>query len=164
MKGKLISSSQIYVDIPHYTKPDVLAVAVSFNGQDFSTSVITYGYFDPYLIKVSPTLIEMKGGTNVTLSGFGFVFSDPAEIKAKFLSATGGELKCGSQSPCILPATFVSKNLIWTESPDFSSLTHVSDGSSVNVTEDIVVEVTVYNNHFTKNRLTVRYMKPPVFK
>jgi hypothetical protein len=98
------------VEVPHYTKPDVLPVYVTFNGQDYSSSSITYGYFDPYLLDIKPKLISTAGGTNLTLSGFGFVNSEPGQIKANFTSATKGDLKCGSESPCTLSAQFVSKN------------------------------------------------------
>jgi hypothetical protein len=66
------------------------------------------------LIDIKPKLIEINGGTNLTLSGFGFVNSEPGQIKAKYTSATKGDLKCGTTSPCVLPANFVTKNTIWT--------------------------------------------------
>lgn len=78
-RGTLISSTQIRVPIPKYTKPDVLDVAISFNAQDFTTKEgLTYGYFDPYLTLVKPKFLSPTNATSLELRGFGFVNSDPA--------------------------------------------------------------------------------------
>jgi hypothetical protein len=45
--------------VPAFTKPDVLPIEISFNGAaDFTNSNLTYGYFDPFIIRVEPTLIR----------------------------------------------------------------------------------------------------------
>jgi len=73
---------------------------VSFNKQDFTSDYLTYGYFDPFLIKVEPKIISPKGNTKLTLSGFGFVFSTAEAIKAKFGTKSKGELLCSGSTPC----------------------------------------------------------------
>ena len=72
------------MDVPNYPKPDVLDVEVSFNGQDYSSNHVNYGFFDPYVLRVTPRLISPKGTTKVTINGFGFVNSEQDAIKAKF--------------------------------------------------------------------------------
>jgi len=59
--------------VPKYTKPDVLPVEVSFNNFDFTSNGFTYGFFDAYLLNVSPRLVSHLGNTTLTLDGFGFV-------------------------------------------------------------------------------------------
>jgi hypothetical protein len=90
----------------------VLEVAVSFNKQDFTSDFLTYGYFDPFLLKVNPKIISPKGSTKLTLSGFGFVFSTADAIKAKFGTKDKGDLTCSGISPCVERATYVDKNTI----------------------------------------------------
>ncbi len=75
VKGIKISDELIRASIPKYTKPDVLTVEVTMNGQDYTNDNRTYGFFDPYILKVEPRLISTKGTTKVRLIGFGFVNS-----------------------------------------------------------------------------------------
>ena len=163
MPGKLLSDSQIKVAIPKYTKPDVLPVSISFNGQDFSTEPLTYGFFDPYLLSVSPKLVSPKGTTVLDLSGFGFVSSDPGSIKAKFGTKDKGDLTCGGVTPCVIQATYIDKNTIRATAPAQGSLFY-PDGRPVDVDEPITVDTTVNGNAFTDNGLTVRYFREPTFK
>jgi len=51
VKGHLLSSTQIKIETPAYTQPDVLSLEISFNGKDFTNSNLTYGYFDPFIIR-----------------------------------------------------------------------------------------------------------------
>ena len=76
--------------MPPYPKPDIMYVDVSMNGNDYTNDRITYGYFDAYVIDVNPKLIPIQGGTNLTMTGFGFVDSEEG-IKSKFGSKEKGE-------------------------------------------------------------------------
>lgn len=49
--------------MPAYTKPDVFKISVSFNGIDYTRSEITYGYFDPYVISISPEFMPAEKKT-----------------------------------------------------------------------------------------------------
>lgn len=152
--------------IPHYTKPDVLNVAISFNKQDFSTAELTYGYFDPYLLMIKPSLIDTEGKTVLQIKGFGFVHSDAKEIKAKFMTRYGTELNCNGTTPCIVPAEFISKNELRATAPAKATLTYALN-ATINTTivvgenEQIVVEAAVYNNEFTENNLFVKFFRQP---
>lgn len=75
VKGERISDDKVRALIPRFTRPDVLHVEVTFNGQDYTNDNQTYGYFDPYVLRVEPRLISTKGTTKVRLIGFGFVNS-----------------------------------------------------------------------------------------
>jgi len=57
--GTLINSNQVRVTVPQYVKPEILPVEVSFNGEDFTSSNLTYNFFDPFLLNVAPSLIPV---------------------------------------------------------------------------------------------------------
>jgi hypothetical protein len=86
--------------VPKYTKPDVLPVEITFNGQDYTNDNKTYGFFDPYILDVYPRLISPKGTTKVRLYGFGFVNSTGTDLKTKIDSVSRGNLTC-SNSECV---------------------------------------------------------------
>ena len=75
VKGAWINETAVRCAIPKYTKPDVLRVELTLNGQDYTNDKKTYGYFDPYVINVEPRLISVDGTTRVSIIGFGFVNS-----------------------------------------------------------------------------------------
>ena len=54
----MLSSTEIEVYIPKYTKPDILPVEVSMNGKDFTNDKVSYGFYDAFVIDVEPRLIS----------------------------------------------------------------------------------------------------------
>lgn len=52
MPATVVDSKTIKCKIPKNTKPDVLKVEVTLNGDDFTNDNKTYGYYDPYVIDV----------------------------------------------------------------------------------------------------------------
>ena len=52
VKGERVSDEKLRVVVPKYTKPDVLTVEATFNGQDFTHDNQTYGFFDPFVLEV----------------------------------------------------------------------------------------------------------------
>jgi hypothetical protein len=73
VKGEWQNNSFVKCEIPKYTKPDVLRVELTLNGQDYTNDGKTYGYFDPYVLNAEPRLISVDGTTLVKIKGFGFV-------------------------------------------------------------------------------------------
>jgi hypothetical protein len=110
--GTRRNANEIRVTVPPYTKPDVLTVDVSVNGEDYTNDGVTYGYSDPFLTNVTPRLVSPEGSTTLTLHGFGFVNSGEGAIRVKFGDKNGGELTCNGHTPCTVPGTFVDKNTI----------------------------------------------------
>lgn len=108
VKGTKIADDTVTASVPKYTKPDVLPVEITFNGQDYTHDNQTYGFFDPYILDVKPRLISAKGTTRVRLYGFGFVNATSTDLKSKFNTAHHGNLSCPNQ-PCILQADYVDK-------------------------------------------------------
>jgi hypothetical protein len=77
---------------------------------------VTYGFYDAFVIDISPRLISKRGGTKLTVKGFGFVNSGSTESMSKFGSMTKGDLFCNGKTSCITSSKFVDKNTITTES------------------------------------------------
>lgn len=84
VKGEKVGEDRVKVKVPKYTKPDVLPVEVTFNGEDYTHDNNTYGFFDPFILDVIPRLISARGTTRVRLYGFGFVNSSTSELKSKY--------------------------------------------------------------------------------
>jgi len=150
----LIDQQHIKVFVPKYTKPDVLNVELSTNGEDFTNDKVTYGFFDPFLINVWPRLISDKAidNTQIKLSGFGFVNTTDGAVKVKFGSRTKGELTCNGVSPCTLPAKFFDKHTITASTVPLAGLTYTDTGLPVG-TDPITVETSVYDDVFTDNKI-----------
>lgn len=98
VKGNMLANGNIQCEVPDYTKPDVLAVEVTFNGQDYTNDHQTFGFFDPYILDIVPRFISPAGTTKLRLIGFGFVDSEASQLKAKYENTKG--LTCNGGS-CI---------------------------------------------------------------
>jgi hypothetical protein len=65
VKAQLVSSTQVKCKVPQYTKPDVLNVEVTVNGESYTNDNKTFGYFDPFVLDANPKLLASDGSTNV---------------------------------------------------------------------------------------------------
>jgi hypothetical protein len=72
--------------VPDYTKPDVLKVEVTINGESYTSDNKTYGFFDPFVLDAQPRLIATDGSTIVEIKGIGFV--DSPDSKAQYSNST----------------------------------------------------------------------------
>lgn len=78
-------------------------------------------------------------------------------------STKDDELACNGQSPCILPGNFVDQNNITVSSLPLAQLTY-KNGTALNQSTEVVVELSVFNNIFTNEKLSVKYYAEPTFK
>ena len=140
----------------------MLPIEISFNGVDFTNSKLTYGYFDPFIIRVQPNLVTQTKASKLLLHGFGFIDPDNVnDIKVKFTSPKG-ELTCNGKSPCVVPATYIDKNTVSTNSLPMSSLAYPED-KPVQIGDPIFAEVTLVGNLFTDNKIPFYYHEDPVY-
>lgn len=99
--------------VPSYTKPDVVNVEVSINGESYTSDNKTFGFFDPFVLDASPRLISVDGSTNVEIKGIGFV--DSGQTKAFFSNRTKNSgIYCGQFGDCSKDAKFIDKNTLLT--------------------------------------------------
>ena len=113
MKGEFTTGNNVRCLIPAYPAPETLNVDVSFNGLDYSNDNVTFGYIDPFVLSVEPRLISAKGGTRVSLKGYGFVKMEYEKMKAAFKSE-GVMLTCTAGN-CTKPYTVVDEKRITLE-------------------------------------------------
>jgi hypothetical protein len=152
-------SKTIVATVPKYTVPDVLSVEVTMNGVDYTNNGLTYGFYDPYLIDVSPRLISTDGSTIVTVKGIGFVKSD--EVKVQFQNYSS-PIRCGN-SDCVMPATFVSSNVVTAPTFAKDKLTYSNSKKQVEW-DPFELSVAVYSNAFVHNNIQLFYFKQPSFQ
>ena len=153
VKGEWISEKMVRCKIPKYTKPDVLRVELTLNGQDFTNDMKTYGYFDPYVLDAIPRLISVDGSTKVLVKGFGFVNS--GNTLAKYDSEKE-HLVTDSKHDCIKEATFIDKNTLETTTYAQSVVMYEKSWTSISFNA-MTIEASVYENDFTENGIEVFY-------
>lgn len=106
-KAIFVDSSLVRCKVPQYTKPDVLFVEVTVNGESYTNDNKTYGYFDPFVLDADPKLLATDGTTNVQVKGLGFVNS--GETRVAFGNGTS-PLTCNGL--CAKQASFVDKHTL----------------------------------------------------
>lgn len=157
VKGEWISEKLIRCRIPKYTKPDVLRVEVTLNGEDFTNDRLTYGYFDPYVLDAIPRLISVEGTTKVLVKGFGFVNS--GSTLAKYDSERE-HLVLEGKKDGIKDAKFIDKNTLETTTFPQKELNYENSGNNVQW-DALTIEASVYENDFTENGIEVYYYQDP---
>jgi len=91
------------------------------NGEDFTNDKKTYGYFDPYVLDVSPRLISVDGSTKIKIKGLGFVNSGTTQAK---FDGEKGHLVTGGSSDVVTEAKFIDKGTLESTTLPQSSLSY----------------------------------------
>ena len=164
VKGKRQSSNLIQCPLPNYPQPDVLDVEVSVNGKDYSNNGIQFGFYDPFVLRISPKLISKSGTTKIEINGFGFVDStEVGGLKVLFDNDVSQYYCSGSKNKCVVDAIFVDKNKIIAPTLPFNMFNY-GNGNKIEDSDPINVEVSVFNDKFTQNHIKVFYYDDPTFK
>jgi hypothetical protein len=158
VKAQLASATLLRCKVPQYTKPDVLNVEVTINGESYTSDNKTYGYFDPFVLDVSPKLMAVDGSTLLQIKGLGFV--DSGQCKAGFDNRTSA-LTCGGGS-CSKTAVFIDKNTLNTTSFPQSEVRYASGGSVG--WDPMYIDALVWGDQFTQNQVEVYYYEDPVLR
>jgi hypothetical protein len=103
VKGELGDAGLVRCKVPEYTKPDVLELEITINGESYTSDNHTYGFFDPFVLDAVPRLISTDGTTKVAVKGLGFV--DSGEAKS-ILGNRTHPLVCTNGAQCIKASTF----------------------------------------------------------
>lgn len=142
-KATLASGSLLRCKVPQYTKPDVLNVEVTINGESYTSDNKTYGYFDPFVLDANPKLLSTDGSTHVQIKGLGFV--DSGQCKAAYDNRTSS-LTCDG-GVCSRSAVFIDKNTLNTTSFPQSEVKY-SHGGHVNW-DPMYIDALVMGDQFT---------------
>jgi len=157
-KGIYAGPNKVDCSIPRVSVPDSYVVELSFNrGDDWTNNGFTYSFYDPYVIKVVPQMVTSKGGTNITITGYGFANSGE-NLKVKF-GTSDRPLECNIQN-CVKPGKYISSSRVDVTSYPKDEVSYASTGKSVKF-DKFAVEVSVYNDDFTKNNITIFYFDEP---
>jgi hypothetical protein len=116
---------------------------------------LTYGYFDPFVLSVTPTLLPSADPAKITLHGFGFIQpDDPADLKIKYTSPKG-DIQYVGGAPYVVQGTYVDKFTIEASTASLDRLRY-PDGSEVKIGDTIWPEVsTTHEDDFTENQLPI---------
>lgn len=158
VKATLTSATLIRCKVPQYTKPDVLNVEVTINGESYTSDNKTYGYFDPFVLDANPKLLAVDGSTMVQVKGLGFV--DSGQCKAAYDNRTSA-LTCGS-NVCSKSAVFIDKNTLNTTTFPQSEVRY-SSGGGVNW-DPMYIDALVWGDQFTQNQVEVFYYEDPTLR
>lgn len=164
VRGQRQSATLIQCPLPNYPQPDVLDVEVAMNGRDFSNNGIQFGFYDPFVLRVTPSLISKTGSTRVEIKGFGFVDSSKVGgLKVLFDNDLNGYFCTSSMNKCVVDGTYIDKNKISAPTLPFDMF-RLEGNNKISNTDPINVEVSVFNDKFTNNRIKVHYYDDPAFQ
>ncbi|MCP3686031.1 MAG: hypothetical protein GY861_25580 [bacterium] len=159
-KGIYLDANWVNCTIPRVNSPESFNVELSFNnGDDWTNNGFTYTFYDPYIISVHPQMVSTRGGTTVKIHGLGFANSGP-NLKVRF----GGEkpsekLEC-NYGECNKKAKYIQDTDLEVKTFPQEIVNYLSSGKSVKFNK-FAVEVSVYNDDFTNNNMTIFYYKEP---
>jgi len=162
VKGQLADSELVRCKVPQYTKPDVLWLEVTINGESYTSDNLTFGFFDPFVLDAAPRLIATDGSTLVDIKGIGFVNS--GESKAIFSNRTH-PLACGAAPPgqCVKTATYKDKHVLTTPTFPQPDVKYLDDDKSVKW-DPVYVDATVLGDEYTENEVELFYYEDPALK
>lgn len=158
VKATLSTTTLMRCKVPQYTKPDVLNVEITINGESYTSDNKTFGYFDPFVLDANPKLLATDGSTKVQIKGIGFV--DSGQCKAAYQNHTV-DLFCGGYI-CAKSAVFIDKNTLNTTSFPQAEMAYQG---GINVAWDpIYIDALVWGDQFTKNQVEMFYYEEPILK
>ena len=155
----MTTQGNIRCEIPAYPAPETFYVDVSLNGLDYSNDKATFGFIDPFILAVEPRLISAKGGTTISLKGYGFVRQEEGKMQTQWTSENA-TLTCGSGA-CTAPYSVVSEKLCTVVAFPQSEVTRGTKNIGF---EPINIEMAGPDGGFDHNDIDVWYYKDPVLK
>lgn len=81
VKATYVDKTMVRCKVPQYTKPDVLFVELTMNGESYTNDNKTFGFFDPFVLDADPKLLATDGTTNLQVKGLGFVNSGETKVQ-----------------------------------------------------------------------------------
>ena len=61
VSGTYKSNTEVFCPVPKINRAIVLYVSISIDGRDFSTDNVTFTFFDPFILGLSPEIISISG-------------------------------------------------------------------------------------------------------
>ena len=160
MEGKFIEANKIKCNAPNVNIPEEFNIEISINGgEDYTNNGFTYTYYDPFVLKVEPQMLSEKGNTEVTITGYGFA-NTGSNMKVMFGDSDKESLKCGG-GKCLSKAEYIDSTTIETISKPRKDITDKVTGQPIDFYKKFPVEVAIYNDDFTNNKVSIFYYEDP---
>ena len=161
--GAYVGPNTIKCDVPHVKNPESYNVETSFNnGDDYTNNGKNYTFYDPYVIRVEPQMVSSKGNTTINIYGYGFANSGK-NLKVLYGSESdenGRKLTCDYGDDCVTQGEYVNSQLIRARTQPRKNVVVDKTGEVLGY-DRFPVEVSVYNDDFTNNNVTIFYYDEP---
>ena len=160
MEGKFVEKNKVKCTAPNVNIPEEFNLEASINGgEDYTNNNFNYTYYDPFVLKVEPQMLSDKGNTKITITGYGFA-NTGKNMKVLFGDSEQETIKCEG-GKCISQAEYVDSTILETVSKPRKNLIDKSTGESIKHYKKFPVEVAIYNDDFTNNKVSVFYYEDP---
>ena len=161
LDGEFVGNNKIKCDTPDVNIPEEFNVEISINGgDDYTNNNFKYAYYDPFVLKVEPQMLRDKGNTELKIIGYGFADTGN-NMKVMFGDSDKETLKC-NQKKCLAPKVeYVDSNTLHAISLERKDVIDRNTGKPIEYYKKFPVEVAIYNDDFTNNKINVFYYKDP---
>ena len=161
MDGKFIDINKIKCNTPNVNIPEEFRVEASINGgDDYTNNNFNYTYYDPFVLKVEPQMLRDSGNTELQITGYGFANTEQS-MKVMFGDSDAENLKCNNGKCLSSNVNYVDSTNLKAVSIPREEIMDKSTGKPIAYYKKIPVEVAIYNDDFTNNKVSVFYYKDP---
>lgn len=157
--GKYVDIKHVLCPIISYSRPEVVTIEVSTNGLDYTNNGVRYTFFDAFVLSATPKFVSEKGGTVVSVIGFGFADTG-SELTCR-IGDLNNPLLC-KRNTCELKGKFVSDTEIQCTMPARADVAYSNSGEEMNY-DEFAIEVSVKDKIYTSSNVKIRYSKDPEF-
>ena len=161
LDGQFIEKNKAKCNTPNVNIPEEFTVEASINGgDDYTNNNFNYTYYDPFVLKVEPQMLRDKGNTELKISGYGFANTGDS-MKVLFGDSDKETLNCDSGKCLSSSVEYIdSTNLIAVSLPR-ENVIDKTTGQTIAHYKKFPVEVAIYNDDFTNNKVSVFYYEDP---
>ena len=161
LDGQFIEKNKAKCNTPNVNIPEEFKVEASINGgDDYTNNNFNYTYYDPFVLKVEPQMLRDKGNTELKISGYGFANTGDS-MKVLFGDSDKETLNCDSGKCLSSSVEYIdSTNLIAVSLPR-ENVIDKTTGQTIAHYKKFPVEVAIYNDDFTNNKVSVFYYEDP---
>ena len=161
MDGQFVGNNKIKCNTPNVNIPEEFKVEASINGgDDYTNNDFKYTYYDPFVLKVEPQMLRDKGNTELKITGYGFADTG-SSMKVMFGDSDKETLKCDKGKCLSSKVEYVDSTVLNAISLPREDIMDKSTGKSIEYYKKFPVEVAIYNDDFTNNKVSVFYYEDP---
>ena len=160
LEGKYTGENKLKCNAPNINIPEEFNIEISINGgNDYTNNNFNYTYYDPFVLKVEPQMLSNKGNTKIKITGYGFA-NTGSSMQVMLGDSEKETLTCDGKR-CLTPVEYVDSTRLNTVSKPRNEIIDKSTGKTIEYYKKFPVEVAIYNNDFTNNKVSVFYYEDP---